>query len=143
MPQKHLCLLALIAFVMNAVVPFFAIYSLSDTAYAQTESIKSALPAALFGDQVLICTESGFEWVKREDLQKKQGHPQPESQFKCALCYVAAHSTQCVGDAGAYALLFATNKPLHIKNLVSVTELTSTLLQRTHLSRAPPYSVVV
>jgi len=75
---------ALIAFLFSAIVPFFALYD------GQIAKANSATLAALYGEEVFICTERGFEWVKLSDVQNGKHAPKPDSHFECALCFVSA-----------------------------------------------------
>lgn len=75
---------ALIAFMFGAVMPFFARYD------GQIAKADEATLSALYGNEVFMCTQNGFEWVKVADLAKKQHAPKSDDHFKCALCYVAA-----------------------------------------------------
>lgn len=74
----------LIAFVFGAVVPFFALYS------GQVAKADSAALATLYGEEIFLCTERGFEWVKLADLESGKHTPKPDKHFECALCFVGA-----------------------------------------------------
>jgi hypothetical protein len=74
----------LIAFLFSAVVPFFAVYELPQSHSEQEEL------ASLFGDQILICTEKGFEWISLADAQGGKLPHKRDSHLKCAMCFVTA-----------------------------------------------------
>lgn len=82
--QQPLIAITLIAFMVNALLPFFALYSVPVQARAfsapPTSSISqprgdeqvspsAANPAGLFTDKVLICTAQGFKWVSLSELR--------------------------------------------------------------------------
>lgn len=90
---------------VNALLPFFALYSVPVQARAfsapPTSSISqprgdeqvspsAANPAGLFTDKVLICTAQGFKWVSLSELNGADSPVQSHPQFQCALCYTAA-----------------------------------------------------
>lgn len=82
---RHIARITLLAFLLNAVLPFFAVYDVpTHQAFAKEMS-------SLFGEKVLICTGEGFKWVKWEDLQSGKEKHNPDSHYKCPLCYLAAH----------------------------------------------------
>lgn len=78
--RTHFFRLTLAAFLVHALLPFFAVY---DAIPLNTHEI-----ASVFGEKILICTENGFEFVSVDEL----GHQpaKPHTDYKCALCYVAA-----------------------------------------------------
>lgn len=80
---RHIANVTLTAFLLNAFLPFFAVYDTPKLPPAKEMS-------SLFGDKVLICTGDGFQWVTWEELQK-QGSRHESSRYKCGLCYLAAH----------------------------------------------------
>jgi hypothetical protein len=80
---KHIAYVTLIAFLFNAILPFFAVYSQD---YSPAKHMSS-----LFGENVLICTGDGFKWVKWQDIQNNKKEHQSPSGYQCAVCYVAAH----------------------------------------------------
>jgi len=85
--RKFLFQLSLIAFLFGAVVPFFANYEGLITGSSEAEL------TALYGEEIFLCTENGFEWVKVADIAKKNHTPKPDKHMKCGLCYMAANGT--------------------------------------------------
>lgn len=75
---------ALVAFVFSAVVPFFALY---DGQIAKADNVTLA---ALYGEEIFMCTERGFEMVKLADVQNGKHVPKRDTHFECALCFVGA-----------------------------------------------------
>ena len=82
---------------MNALVPFFAVYSISQMS-------PSAVKNSLFSGHILICTGDGFRWIDRADIGKQKPH-QGSTHYECALCFTAAHGLKHV--TLAVALLFS------------------------------------
>ena len=97
--QRHLWRFVLLAFLLNALLPFFAVYD------ASAMSANAGHPS-LFG-RILICTGDGFRWIDRSDAGKQAPHS-PDKHIECALCYFAAHGlkhlTLFAGVLLAYAL---------------------------------------
>ncbi len=95
---RHIARITLLAFLLNVLLPFFAVYDVSNhQAFAKEKS-------SLFGEKVLICTGDGFKWVKWEDLQRDKEKHNPPSHYQCALCYVAAHGLKDVVTPDAITL---------------------------------------
>ena len=94
---RHIALVALFAFLLNVMLPFFAVY---DTTGNQASAKQMA---SLFGEKLLICTGDGFKWVKWEDIEKEGKHHKP-SGYQCALCYLAAHGTKDFTTPGGIGL---------------------------------------
>ena len=107
--NRILSFLITIAFMVNAIVPFLAIYNVPSALAAPEIVSSSAIPAsvqAMMGDRVFICTGDRFEWVSWDELQKRAAHSSPaapddtpkkhKSPYECALCYVAAHGVKDV-----------------------------------------------
>lgn len=93
--KRHIYLLTLLAFLLNAFVPFFASYS----------DVTSKTTSSIFGDKILICTGSGFKLIKLSELDGQQDKNH-QSTYKCPLCYIAAHGikAQPVDLAQQYAV---------------------------------------
>jgi hypothetical protein len=84
--SRYYSLLTAIAFLINVMLPFYAVYNIPQA------SAKEA--SSLFGDKILICTADGFKWFSWQDLQSGKEQPKPHSQFKCPVCYVAVHGVK-------------------------------------------------
>lgn len=82
---KYYLLVTLLAFVISAILPFFAVYNLPATGE------QSAKLSSVFGEKILICTAEGFKLVKVADVESGKEKPIPHPQFKCPVCYVSAH----------------------------------------------------
>lgn len=91
-PARHtpLVRLLLIAFVFNALLPFFAVY--------QAPAAGAAF-SSVFGDKVLLCTGDGFKLVSANELADQKKTPDSHKKYQCALCFVSAHGT-FLGSAG-------------------------------------------
>lgn len=134
---RYYPLVVLIAFVMNAVLPFFAVYNLSaGNTDTQTKHLSS-----VFGESILICSGDGFKWVKLADLQSGKENPKPHPDYKCPLCYVARHGLK---DAAMVSAAVAQD---HDRNHASVSPAYGLLLTSLPLVsplhvRAPPLSFI-
>lgn len=84
---RILSFLTILAFVINAFVPFFAVYNIAAAQAAEQSDIQS------FDEKILICTADGFKWVTWEELQQEEtDHQTPDQKhYECPLCYVSAH----------------------------------------------------
>lgn len=99
-----IALVALFAFLLNALLPFFAVYNVQDGHDNQSAARQMA---SLFGEKVLICTSDGFKWVKWADIEK-EGKPHKPSNYQCGICYLAAHGTKDFTTPSAVALAYNT-----------------------------------
>ena len=72
--------LVVLSLLLQLTLPFFALYSVPQSAQA-AEQIRG-----LFGDKILICTQEGFRWISPETLAEHP--PAPHEKTQCALCYV-------------------------------------------------------
>ncbi len=124
---------ALIAFLLNALLPFFAVYNLPSP-----PSVKQA--DALFGEKILICTGDGFKWVTWKELLKERRH-QSASHYKCPLCYLAAHGLKDFTQPPAIAFN-ATISGGSASIMHSGAFFRPTAVWSPFASRAPPISVV-
>ena len=86
-------LVVLIAFAINVMLPFFAVYNPS----ASNTEIQHL--SSVFGESIIICTGDGFKWVKLADLQNGKEKPKPHSDTKCPLCYAASHGLKSMAVA--------------------------------------------
>ncbi len=126
----HLRFMTLIAFLLNAIIPFFAVYDIS-TAKASLVSPPH--------EKILICTARGFQWVTWEELQTSDSEQHsPPPQYQCALCYVAAHSTKDYLPVAPYMLpapYFYTTQSFLAYN---VADFKADFNAFSYHSRAPP-----
>lgn len=81
--RRQFATLAFFAILLNAVVPFFAVYTTPHS--ASVEKTPSTI-----GNKVLLCTLEGFRWVKLADLKTGKS-PVPNSHYKCPLCYLSVY----------------------------------------------------
>ncbi|MGH1542936.1 MAG: hypothetical protein ACRBHB_21140 [Arenicella sp.] len=124
---RLLLMFSLLAFVMNALMPFYAVYGVpsGNGVGGQTSS--------LFGEKILLCTSSGFKWVNLSELEVAFGisdsgsESLPDSQhndyFECPLCYLPKDDVDDfyageIGISGCYgqrqvATLKFFDVPLH------------------------------
>jgi hypothetical protein len=87
---KYVTCVVLLAFLLNLALPFLAVYNVkAEHSYAKQMS-------EMFGEKVLICTATGFKWVTWQDLQNGKEDQTPHPDYKCALCYLAAHGLKYV-----------------------------------------------
>lgn len=122
----------MIAFVLNAIVPFFAVYNLP-TNDAQASELSS-----VFGEKILICTSDGFKWISLKDLQNGKDLPKHNSRYKCALCYVA-HKTDKKLAASEVVASFIQPYVVTYKFPPRSEHITHQSFDSTAHPRAPPY----
>lgn len=131
--KKLLSFVTLFAIMVNALLPFYAIASLSTVHAAQ----QNELPF-LFDEKILICTGDSFKWVTWEELQNIDTSGEAESHFKCPLCYVLAHGQSALIEPDAVAYfnipVLSSIRPIIYGSETFIYELTFS----GHHSRAPP-----
>lgn len=129
--RKHIARIACLAFLLNALLPFFAVYDIPHQSAAKEMS-------SLFGEKVLICTGDGFKLVTWADLESGKEKHNPSSHYKCPLCYVAAHGMKDMVTPDAVTLasieISASGHAIYDYRLSALT------LQSSFSSRAPPAS---
>ncbi len=136
---RYIFLVTLVAFLMNAILPFFAVYNL--TTDHRAELGNSAEVSSLFGDKVLICTEDGFRWVSWEDIESGKENPEPHQEYKCPLCYVAANGTKTVTPDKIIVQDFEFQQDVIY---LSYNYFSSPLHLQSYLkTRSPPHSSVI
>ena len=129
MKNRRALLLTLFAFLLNALLPFFATYELPQ---------EGDVPS-IFGDKILLCTAEGFTWVSRSDLQKQE-HPQPHPDYECALCYVTAQG-QAAGASRMVSI--GSHLPVQVVTYAIQAGMPRPQEQRQpNDSRAPPFSFI-
>jgi hypothetical protein len=135
MRHKAIASIVAVAFLLHALMPFFAVYQLPDTRHTSAKEM-----ASLFGDKVLVCTEDGFKLVRWEDVLSGKEHPKPHTQYQCPLCYVAAH-----GQAVPPNAAFFMHVPSPTAHEVSVPHHATMHVRewrwRRFLTRSPPASL--
>lgn len=124
-------ILTLVAFLLSALLPFFAVYNLPQNITNDTNLTRFA------GNSILICTENGFKLVTLDDLKNNKEHPKPHPKYRCPLCYLAAHGLKHSLNT-THAFILAPKKYTKL----SWRPITASKLQKTTtiytLSRAPP-----
>ncbi|MCE3232229.1 MAG: hypothetical protein K0R98_486 [Rickettsiaceae bacterium] len=129
--HRYIVLITALAFIVNIMLPFYAIYSLPANDTKQLSSI--------FGDKVLICTSDGFKWFSWEDIQSGKEKPKTHEQIKCPVCYVAAHSTNHTFVAQNVEFLYSPEVELLKFRLSLNNNFISQISFSGKQSRAPPY----
>lgn len=132
--MRHIARVTLLAFLLNVFLPFFAVYTPQANAYAKQ-------PFSVFGEKVLICTRDGFVWVNWKDLQKGNTKHKPHPNYKCPLCYLAAHGLKDITASDAMVLPYgkvAYNTGFSVYRYHPVSH----YLQSSLHTRAPPYSII-
>ncbi len=91
--KQALLLFTTIAFLVSALLPFYAIYNV-DSFISRLESNqeKTTFLTEIGGDTVLICTASGFRLVSLADLQSQKENPEEHPKYQCGICYVAQYN---------------------------------------------------
>jgi len=135
---RYLSLLTMTAFLMNVIMPFFAIYNVQQAVAAEASLSQSGEMTSLFGEKVLICTPSGFKWVSWDNLLDGKEKVPEHSQYECALCYVSANSVKTT--LPVLELVFNV-QPDIVHSQYYITEFAATDQFTGHgfLTRAPPY----
>jgi len=134
---RPIAYIAFLAFLMNVMVPFFAVYNVQDT---QNNHGTAKEMASLFGEKILICTGDGFKWVKLADLESGKEKPKPHPDYKCPLCYIAAHAFKYLFLLAAVFLIFPRRKSESRRRVVFDYRPPAFYLQSLLGSRAPPAS---
>jgi len=141
--KRLLVVLSLLAFLMNAVLPFYAVSSVSAALVSSKSSLASAKNAdqyslaSLLGDKILICTVADFIGSDSSVTSDINGDDQRHVLFECPLCHLAK------GNAITELLIHAFNEQ-YIEATVSQQYLTfhqnhkTTLLLNGGFTRAPP-----
>lgn len=131
---RYYLLITIVAFIINAVIPFFATYNLPHTSSNTNKELSS-----IFGSKLLICTSEGFKWVNLEDVQNGNA-PKPHPEFKCPLCYVAVRGLfiQAQPAAQIADLLVMRSIRFHLDADISITD---RLIPNYNLVRAPPFYI--
>lgn len=135
---RYFSFLTLFAFLMNVMLPFFAVYDVQQALASQSAESSSEEMSSLFGEKVLICTSDGFKWVSWKDLQNGKEQPKPHPQYQCALCYVAAHGIKSTVPAQEIAIVYHQSVQ-YISYYFSDVTTISQFAGRGFLTRAPPF----
>ncbi len=115
-------------------LPFFAVYN------PPVENTQAKQLSALFGEQILICTDAGFKWVKLADLLSGKEKPEPHPDYKCPLCYIASHGMKALAPA-SFAVAYdhgRTHPPVFAYHPLSIAFPSASPLN----VRAPPVSFI-
>ena len=123
-------LLTLLAFSINTILPFFAVYNVAANEASHVSS--------LFGEKILICSGEGFRWVKLADLQSGKEKPKPHSGDQCPLCYAANHGLKAITLAALFIVPAAdrSDAPIFISYQLPLSFHLASALN----ARAPPFS---
>lgn len=128
--RQRVFIITLTAFLMNVMLPFFAVYD----SYTKAETF--------FGDKIPICTANGFKWVSAGDLQNNKNLPKHDNEYKCPLCYVSANGINQIVPESVSNIEYKTAVNLLSYDLSNqVTRIYS--LNSSKLSRAPPFSIIL
>jgi len=131
---RYTPLILIMALLINAVLPFFALYP-------SNQHAEIALDSSAFGNKILLCTGEGFKWIKLADLQSGKEKPKPHSGNQCPLCYAARHGLKDMLPSVAINTLpsdRALNPPMPAYEPPFVIFLQTTPLN----ARAPPSSFI-
>lgn len=134
---KTLSLVTACAFLLNVMLPFFAVYNVSQAAAAQIQQDDPLAISALLGEKVFICTAEGFKWVSWQELQNGEQQPKPHPQYQCALCFVAAHGIKDVTIPPGFVLALSRS-PHEAVAVVPYGTTVASVSARGFLTRAPP-----
>ncbi|MGH1427223.1 MAG: hypothetical protein ACRBEE_04745 [Arenicella sp.] len=97
--KRLIAVLALLAFLMNVVLPFYAVSSITaalnkSDGVAQKGTEQNSL-AALLGDKILICTSTGYKWISLSEFYGEDtDNDAPHQSLECPLCYISKDENQ-------------------------------------------------
>jgi hypothetical protein len=138
--RKSWFLTLLMAFLLNAVLPFVASYAAIPE--EQPTSTAEFLNEVSTDGKILICTENGFEYVDIADLGDLPDHKTPTHHApECGLCFIHAHNmavfiTPSI-DIAAILYPLSHGNDWGIYNDADIVKSSITA----HASRAPPVSL--
>lgn len=133
---RYISAITLFMFFINVMLPFYAVYDIPKA--LASEQLDANQNASLFGEKILICTAEGFKLVSLADLQSGKEQPKKHPQYKCALCYVAAHGTKHMLDVQEVEHIYYGYYQPIAYSLSSVYAV-SQLYSRGFNTRAPPF----
>ena len=87
--KRLLICLTTAALLLNALLPFYAVYDSRALAAKLTAAAETQSLFSFPDDKILICTSEGFKWVTQDDLQNGGEQPAQHPLIKCPLCYLA------------------------------------------------------
>ena len=102
--KRLLICLTTAALLLNALLPFYAVYDSGALAAKLTAAAETQNVFAFPDDKILICTSEGFKWVTQEALQNGAEQPAQHPRIKCPLCYLAVFGTKQILPAATAAL---------------------------------------
>lgn len=127
---RHFFLLTLIAFIMNAIIPFYAVY-----ADGNNQSLADS-PLAING-KILLCTSEGFQLVSLEDIEQNN-LPAPHEGFKCPLCYISAKHTKHITTQHSQTISYVPYHTYYHYSLITDDSSYTSIADYAHGCRAPP-----
>lgn len=136
---RVLACITLLAFVMEVLLPFAAIYA--QPAFAQAASSPLAnQPDATHtsGQRALVCTAQGFKWVQLEDLSSPESSPQASKHVSCPLCYAGSHLAKAPPPFDPFKLFIDLASPSQRSVPPRPKAVKARLLALGHFSRGPP-----
>lgn len=132
---KDISIVTAIAFFLSTMLPFLAVYDLSQV--QAEEFSQSTSTSSLMGTKILICTPEGFKWVEVEDLQKHKEQQDPHSEMKCALCYLSIKGIKFTAPDTAIAAVYIPSFK-YVTRYAPEVPLGGELFMRAFQTRAPP-----
>jgi len=134
--RKAITLLAVIALLLHALLPFYAVYQ-------TPKNTDAKAMASIFSDKILLCTAEGFKLVSWKDLpNSKEEKHEPDAKYRCHICYVQANG---LGIKSHEFTLTRSFFKVAERQPVFEFDVSSTLkevLWRRFLTRSPPLSLV-
>lgn len=131
-----------VTFLVNVMLPFFAVYNISQAAGQFEPSILDtplANEISSVDNKVLLCTGNGFKWVSLKDLLEGGEEPiKHHTQYDCALCYVSAFNLNDFIPNNDFTFTFNQSfqySPYFFLNDINIQEYSLHSIQ----ARAPPY----
>jgi len=135
---RFLLALALLAFVTNVLMPFYAVSG------GLLSANFTANASSLFGEKILICTSAGYQWVSLsyfEDAPDTEPEDQHNSYLKCPLCYLVEDETVDVINSHSHVVaVFEHRQTTYYRFLNSTQHVQRLPLSGRH-TRAPPHII--
>lgn len=134
---RRIALIALVAFAVHAVLPYFAVYNSSLLQSSTQEDFTT-----LFGEKILLCTSEGLKWVSWDeinvDLGDEIGHQDTAEHFQCPICLLASYGLESAVPEAICASFILPSNLIYAFDSPKQHTLKKRLLLLGSFSRAPP-----
>lgn len=131
---------SLLAFLLNALLPFYATYGGLSSANLTANS------SPLFGEKILLCTATGYKWVSLAEFADwgqslaadSDSGGQHNGSFECPLCYVFEDDIDGLAISQAYAAADYQQQQTTRYRFLNSPQRQQRLLLSGGYTRAPP-----